>query len=92
MLYGLFEITSGSFPATSKQFVINGGILASGLASMSIDDVVDTDSANSWISFRIIGALNSSGNGLEGVTLYSDEQNRHNYGSFTLSRTGDIFQ
>jgi hypothetical protein len=92
MLYGMLEITSGTFPTTPKQFFISGGVRASGLASVTIDDVIDSDSALSWISFRMIGAINSAGTALEGATLYTDEQNRQNYGSFSLSRTGDVFQ
>jgi hypothetical protein len=91
ILYGFIDKVSGSFPTQLNSFLIHGMIRTSGLADLQIEEVVDTDSAQSWISFRFIGGINTAGTAWTGISLYADEQNRHSCGSFTLNWTGHIF-
>jgi hypothetical protein len=88
MLYGRLEILSGTFPTTSRDFLVVGDVIDNRYV-MQIQDIFDNDPNLSLISYRLFGQL--SGSRLQGDTIYFDERNRSSVGTFDLGRTGDIY-
>lgn len=88
MLYGRLEILSGTFPTTSRNFLVVGDIVDNSYV-IQIQNIFDGDSNRSLISYRLFGLL--SGGRLQGDAIYFDEGNRSSVGTFNLGRTGDIY-
>jgi len=88
MLYGKLEILSGTFPTTSRDFLVAGEVIDNRYV-IQIQDIFDNDQNLSLISYRLFGQL--SGSRLQGDTIYFDERNRSSVGTFNLGRTGDIY-
>jgi len=88
MLYGKLEILSGTFPTTSRDFLVVGDVVDNRYV-IQIQNIFDNDQNLSLISYRLFGQL--SGSRLQGDTIYFDERNRSSVGTFNLGRTGDIY-
>jgi hypothetical protein len=88
MLYGTFDILSGTFPTTDRNFLIAGEVIDNNYV-LQLQDIVDGDANQSLFSYRFLGAI--SGTRLQGDTIYFDEQNRSAVGTFDLGRTGSIY-
>ena len=88
MLYGRLEILSGTFPTTSRDFLIVGDVVDNSYV-IQIQNIFDGDANRSLISYRLFGLLSDSR--LQGDTIYFDERNRSAVGTFNLGRTGDIY-
>ena len=88
MLYGNLEILSGTFPTTSRDFLVVGDVVDNSYV-IQIQNIFDSDPNRSLISYRLFGLL--SGGRLQGDTIYFDERNRSSVGTFNLGRTGDIY-
>jgi hypothetical protein len=88
MLYGTFDIVSGTFPTTDRNFLIAGEVIDNNYV-LQLQDIVDGDANQSLFSYRFLGAI--SGTRLQGDTIYFDEQNRSAVGTFDLGRTGSIY-
>ena len=88
MLYGRLEILSGTFPTTSRDFLVVGDVVDNSYV-IQVQNIFDGDSNRSLISYRLFGLL--SGGRLQGDAIYFDERNRSAVGTFNLGRTGDIY-
>jgi len=88
MLYGRLEILSGTFPTTSRDFLVVGDVVDNSYV-IQFQNIFDGDSNHSLISYRLFGLL--SGGRLQGDAIYFDERNRSAVGTFNLGRTGDIY-
>ena len=88
MLYGRLEILSGTFPTTSRDFLVVGDVVDNSYV-IQIQNIFDGDANRSLISYRLFGLLSDSR--LQGDTIYFDERNRSSVGTFNLGRTGDIY-
>jgi hypothetical protein len=88
MLYGRLEILSGTFPTTSKNFLVVGDVVDNSYV-IQFQNIFDGDSNHSLISYRLFGLL--SGGRIQGDAIYFDELNRSSVGTFNLGRTGDIY-
>jgi len=88
MLYGNLEILSGTFPTTSRDFLVIGDVVDNSYV-IQIQNIFDSDPNRSLISYRLFGLL--SGSRLQGDTIYFDERNRSSVGTFNLGWTGDIY-
>jgi hypothetical protein len=88
MLYGRLDILSGTFPTTSRGFLVTGDVVDNSYV-IQIQNIFDGDPNRSLVSFRLFGLL--SGSRLAGDTIYFDERNRSSVGTFSLGRTGDIY-
>lgn len=88
MLYGRLEIQSGTFPTTSRSFLVTGDIVDNSYV-IQIQNIFDGDANRSLVSYRLFGLL--SGGRLQGDAIYFDEGNRSSVGTFNLGRTGDIY-
>jgi len=88
MIYGTLDVLSGVFPTVARNFSISGEIVNNNYV-FQIQDIVDSNSANSLISYRFLGGL--TGNRLKGDTIYFDELGRNAVGTFDLGRTGSIY-
>jgi len=88
MLYGRLEILSGTFPTTSKDFLVAGDIIDNSYV-LHIQNIFDGDANRSLLSYRLFGVL--SGGRLQGDAIYFDERNQSSVGTFNLGRTGDIY-
>jgi hypothetical protein len=88
MLYGRLEILSGTFPTTSRDFLVVGDVVDNSYV-IQIQNIFDGDANRSLISYRLFGLL--SGSRLQGDTIYFDERNQSSVGTFNLGRTGDIY-
>jgi hypothetical protein len=88
MLYGRLEILSGTFPTTSRAFLVVGDVVDNSYV-IQFQNIFDGDSNHSLISYRLFGLL--SGGRIQGDAIYFDELNRSSVGTFNLGRTGDIY-
>jgi hypothetical protein len=88
MLYGRLQILSGTFPTTSRDFLVVGDVVDNSYA-IQIQNIFDSDPNRSLVSYRLFGLL--SGGRLQGDTIYFDELNRSSVGTVNLGRTGDIY-
>lgn len=88
MLYGTFDILSGTWPANRRDFLISGDVIEN-INVLQIQEILDTDANSTLLSYRLIGAL--SGGRLQGDAIYFDERNRSSVGTFSLARTGSIY-
>jgi hypothetical protein len=88
MIYGTFDILSGVFPTTDRNFSISGEIIDNNHV-FQLQDIVDGDASQTLFTYRFLGAL--SGNRLRGDTIYFDERKRSAVGTFDLGRTGSIY-
>jgi len=88
MLYGRLEILSGTFPTTSRDFLVVGDVIDNSYV-IQFQNIFDGDSNRSLISYRLFGLL--SGGRIQGDAIYFDERNRSSVGTFDLGRTGDIY-
>jgi hypothetical protein len=88
MLYGRLEILSGTFPTTSRDFLVVGDVVDNSYV-IQFQNIFDGDSNRSLISYRLFGLL--SGGRIQGDAIYFDERNRSSVGTFDLGRTGDIY-
>jgi hypothetical protein len=88
MLYGRLEILSGTFPTTSRDFLVVGDVVDNSYV-IQFQNIFDGDSNRSLISYRLFGLL--SGGRIQGDAIYFDELNRSSVGTFNLGRTGDIY-
>jgi hypothetical protein len=88
MLYGRLEILSGTFPTTSRNFLVVGDVVDNSYV-IQFQNIFDGDSNHSLISYRLFGLL--SGGRIQGDAIYFDELNRSSVGTFNLGRTGDIY-
>jgi hypothetical protein len=88
MLYGRLEILSGTFPTTSRDFLVVGDVVDNSYV-LQFQSIFDGDANRSLVSYRLFGLL--SGSRLQGDTIYFDERNRSSVGTFDLGRTGDIY-
>jgi len=88
MLYGRMEIVSGTFPTTNRAFLVAGDIVDNTYV-IQIQDIFDGDANRSIVSYRLFGLL--SGTQMQGDAIYFDERSRSSVGTFSLSRTGDIY-
>jgi hypothetical protein len=88
MLYGTFDVLSGTFPTTDKNFLITGEVIDNNYV-LQLQDIVDGDVNQTLFTYRILGAL--SGSRLRGDAIYFDERNRSSAGTIDLGRTGSIF-
>jgi hypothetical protein len=88
MLYGRLEILSGTFPTTSRNFLVVGDVVDNSYV-IQFQNIFDGDSNRSLISYRLFGLL--SGGRIQGDAIYFDELNRSSVGTFNLGRTGDIY-
>jgi hypothetical protein len=89
MLYGRMTILSGTFPTLKTSFLISGDIVDNSYV-LQIQDIFDNDSGNSLLAYRLFGTL--SNGRLQGDAIYFDERNRSSVGTFSLGRTGDIYE
>ncbi len=90
-LFGELEITGGDFPAAATFFSISGFISNDGTSdsySIQVDDGVD--STVQTFSFSL-DAPPITGTKMEGTFNYADEIDQTDTGTFSLSRTGEIF-
>ena len=88
MLYGRMTILSGTFPTLRTSFLVVGDVINNSYV-IQIQNIFDSDSNNSLISYRMFGLL--SNGRLQGDAIYFDERNRSSVGTFNLGRTGDIY-
>jgi hypothetical protein len=88
MLYGRLEILSGTFPTTSRDFLMVGDVIDNSYV-IQFQNIFDGDPNRSLVSYRLFGLL--SGGRLQGDAIYFDERNRSSVGTFDLGRTGDIY-
>ena len=88
MLYGRLDILSGTFPTTSRNFLVVGDVVDNSYV-IQFQNIFDGDSNRSLISYRLFGLL--SGGRIQGDAIYFDELNRSSVGTFNLGRTGDIY-
>src|SRR4030095_12508128 len=88
MLYGRLEILSGTFPTTSKNFLVVGDVVDNSYV-IQFQNIFDGDSNHSLISYRLFGLL--SGGRIQGDAIYFDELNRSSVGTFHLGSEGDIY-
>ncbi len=88
MLYGTFDILSGTWPANRRGFLISGDV-NDNIYVLQIQDILDTDTNSTLLSYRLFGNL--SGGRLQGDAIYFDERNRSSVGTFSLARTGSIY-
>jgi hypothetical protein len=88
MLYGRLEILSGTFPTTSRNFLVVGDVVDNSYV-IQVQNIFDGDSNHSLISYRLFGLL--SAGRIQGDAIYFDELNRSSVGTFNLGRTGDIY-
>jgi hypothetical protein len=88
MLYGRLQILSGTFPTTSRDFLVVGDVVDNSYV-IQFQNIFDGDSNHSLISYRLFGLL--SGGRIQGDAIYFDELNRSSVGTFNLGRTGDIY-
>ena len=94
MLYGTLDVLNGTFPTVSRSFSISGEVVVSGEDNyyfLQIKDAFDTDDAKTFISYRMF-APPITGTTMKGDTIYYDEKDRRESGSFSLVRTGPIYQ
>jgi hypothetical protein len=88
MLYGRMTIQSGTFPTLRTSFLVSGDVINNSYI-IQIQNIFDSDSNNSMVSYRMFGLL--SNGRLQGDAIYFDERNRSSVGTFDLGRTGDIY-
>ena len=90
-LFGEIDIDSGSFPTAKKTISIAGSISNDGTSdSYSIQAIDTTDSAVSSFSLSLT-APPITGSKMEGQFAYSDAKSQEDMGTFSLSRTGNIY-
>ncbi len=89
MLYGNLVVLSGSFPTTQRDFLISGEVIDNNYL-IQIQEAFDSDSSLTFFSLRLFGSI--TGTTMEGDTIYFDEQDRRDAGSFSFSRTGAVFE
>jgi hypothetical protein len=93
MLYGTMDILSGTFPTVSRNFSISGSVVVSGEDNyyfLQIEDAFDTDDAKTFFAYRMF-APPITGTTMKGDSIYYDEKDRRESGSFSLVRTGPIY-
>ena len=88
MLYGRMTIQSGTFPTLRTSFLVVGDVIDNSYV-IQIQNIFDSDSNNSLVSYRMFGLLTNGR--LQGDAIYFDERNRSAVGTFNLGRTGDIY-
>ena len=89
MIYGTLDVTSGSFPLSSKSFLWAGEIIDNKYLFQT-QDAFDSDTAQTFFLLRFFGQFTSA-TAITGDFIYYDEQNRGDKGSFTLNRIEAIF-
>ena len=93
MLYGTLDILSGSFPTIDRGFLIRGEVV-SGSFFLEIQDRFDAcfeeDDPCTFIGYRLF-APSISGDNMNGDTIYFDEADRFDKGSFTLTRVSAVY-
>jgi hypothetical protein len=91
LLFGEIEIVSGSFPTAQKTISIHGSISNDGTSdSYSIEAIDTADSTVTSFSFSLT-APPITGSKMAGQFTYSDAKGQEDTGTFSLSRTGNIY-
>ena len=93
MLYGTLDVVSGTFPTVNRQFSLSGEVLVNGGDSaylLQLQDAFDNDSARTFFSYRLY-IPPMTGTTLKGDSIYYDEKDRRESGTFSLVRTGPIY-
>jgi hypothetical protein len=94
MLYGTLDVLSGTFPTVNTNFLISGAVLVSGEDNsylLQIQDAFDNDDSQTFFSYRMY-APPITGTSMNGDSIYYDEKDRRESGTFSLVRTGPIYQ
>ncbi len=93
MLYGTFDILSGAFPTIDRQFFIRGEVVNENYV-LEIRDLFDACNAEGdpcvFFAYRLF-APPINGNTMSGDTIYFDESDQSDKGSFNLTRVGAIY-
>ena len=94
MIYGTFDVLSGTFPTVNRSFSVSGEAIVNGEDNnylLQLQDAFDSDDARTFFSYRLY-APPMTGTTLKGDTIYYDEKDRRESGTFSLVRTGPIYQ
>jgi hypothetical protein len=94
MIYGTFDVLSGTFPTVNRSFSVSGEAIVNGEDNnylLQLQDAFDTDDARTFFSYRLY-APPMTGTTMNGDTIYYDEKDRRESGTFSLVRTGPIYQ
>ncbi len=94
MIYGTLDVLSGTFPTMSRSFSISGEVIVNGEDSnylLQLQDAFDTDDARTFFSYRMF-VPPMTGTTMKGDSIYYDEKDRRETGTFSLARTGPIYQ
>ena len=93
MLYGRFDVDSGTFPTTDRSFLIRGEVVNETYMleiQDRFDDCAVSTAPCTFFSYRLF-SLSIDGNSMSGDTIYFDEFNQSDRGGFNLDRVGPIF-
>jgi hypothetical protein len=94
MLYGTLDVLSGTFPTVNRNFSISGEVFVSGEDNsylIQLQDAFDNDATKTFFSYRMF-APPITGTTMKGDSIYYDEKDRRESGTFSLVRTGSIYQ
>jgi len=94
MLYGTLDILSGTFPTVNRNFSISGEVIVSGEDNsylIQLQDAFDSDASRTFFSYRMY-VPPMTGTTMNGDSIYYDEKDRRESGTFSLVRTGPIYQ
>jgi hypothetical protein len=94
MLYGTLDVLSGTFPTVNRNFSISGEVIVSGEDNaylIQLQDLFDNDDTRTFFSFRMY-VPPITGTTMKGDSIYYDEKDRRESGTFSLVRTGSIYQ
>lgn len=93
MLYGTFDVDSGTFPTTDRSFLIRGEVVNQTYV-LEIQDPFDDCAVSTapciLFSYRLFSP-SIVGNSMSGDTIYFDELNQSDRGIFNLERVAPIF-
>ena len=95
MLYGIFEVVSGTFPTTDRLFLIRGDVIA-GSVLLEIQDLQDDcyfeEDPCTLFGYRLFAESESiRGNTMSGKTIYFDELDLSDTGRFSLTRERAVY-
>ena len=93
ILYGRFDVDSGTFPTTDRSFLIRGEVVNETYMleiQDRFDDCAVSTAPCTFFSYRLF-SLSIDGNSMSGDTIYFDEFNQSDRGGFNLDRVGPIF-
>jgi hypothetical protein len=94
MLYGTLDVLSGTFPTVNRNFSISGDVTVNGEDNsylLQLQDAFDNDDARTFFSYRMY-VPPITGTSMTGDSIYYDEKDRRESGSFSLVRSGPIYQ